>query len=131
MINIENEIFTECKKILTSEFEEIRVSSTFINAKSKFPAVSIIEMDNSIAKDTIDSSLTEKYADIVYDVNSFSNKSKQEAKKIAKLVDEYLISIGFTRKTLRLMETQDINLHRYVGRYTARVSKEKKIYRSK
>ena len=62
MINIESEVFNTVATALRDEITGIFVSGEAIAAPSSFPAVTIVEDDNSTYTRTLDSSGQEKHA---------------------------------------------------------------------
>ena len=90
-------------------------------------------MDNSTRADTIDSGSGENHANVMYEVNVYSNKTsgkKSECKAIIALIDEEMLAMGFSRVSLTPVPNEyDSSIYRMVGRYRATVSSDMKIYR--
>ena len=100
MIDFSNEIFDAVAKHLRSLYKGIQVKGEYVATPAKFPTVTIDEIGN-IPTD-LDSSKENKYADVVYRVQVFSNKEngkRAEAREIYKAVDEKLMEIGLFVKT--------------------------------
>lgn len=133
MIDIENELFTKIATALRSEFQGIYVTGEYINAPSKFPAVYIVEMDNTVNRAGRDSANIENFADVMYQVDIFSNKNKgkkSECKAIAAFVDAEFAALGFTRSYLNpVPNMDDATIYRMTGRWIATVSKDNVVYR--
>ena len=133
MIDIESELFTIIASALRSRFDDIFVVGEYVNAPSHFPAVYIVEQDNSVNNFGRDTSNIENFADVMYQVDIYSNKNKgkkSECKTIAALVDEQFSALGFTRTFLNPVPNMDDGtIYRITGRWTATVGKDKKIYR--
>ena len=133
MIDIENELFTKIATAIRTEFPGAYVIGEYVNAPSKFPAVYIVEQDNTVNKATRDTSGIENFADVMYQVDIFSNKNKgkrAECKAIASLVDQQFASLGFTRTFLNpVPNIDDGTIYRMTGRWIATVSKDNEIYR--
>lgn len=133
MIDIENELFTKIATALRSEFSGIYVVGEYINAPSKFPAVYIVEMDNTVNRAGRDSANIENFADVMYQVDIFSNKNKgkkSECKAIAASVDAQFAALGFTRSYLNpVPNMDDATIYRMTGRWIATVSKDNVVYR--
>lgn len=133
MIDIENELYTQIATSLRAEFTPISVFGEMVKAPAVFPAVMIEEKDNSIYQRTQDSGNIENHADLMYEVNVYSNKTsgkKTECKNIFKVIDREFASLGFTR-TLKepIPDMDDATIYRMVGRYKAVASTNKTIYR--
>ena len=133
MIDIENELFTKIATALRAEFSGIYVVGEYVNAPSKFPAVYIVEQDNTVNRATRDTSGIENFVDVMYQVDIYSNKNKgkkSECKAIAALVDEQFASLGFTRSFLNpVPNIDDGTIYRMTGRWIATVSKDNSVYR--
>lgn len=133
MVNIENEVFDRVAKRVREQFPDIFMVGEYVKSPSSFPAVSLVEMDNSIRESTVDSGSNENHANVMYEVNVYSNKTtgkKSECKAIIALIDMEMTAMGFVRVTLTPVPNEyDSTIYRMVGRYRAAVSSDHKIYR--
>ena len=133
MIDIENELFTKIATAIRAEFLGAYVVGEYVNAPPRFPAVYIVEQDNTVNRATRDTSCIENFADVMYQVDIYSNKNKgkkSECKAIAALVDEQFASLGFARSFLNpVPNIDDGTIYRMTGRWIATVSKDNSVYR--
>lgn len=133
MIDIESEIFDVVSKKLKEKYNPIYVTGEIVKSPPSFPCVSIVEMDNQVYRHTRTSSITENHAQLMYEVNVYSNLSKRkkaETKGILAIVDTELGKLGFTRiMTSPIPNGDDATIYRRIARYRAVVSKDKVIYR--
>ncbi len=133
MIDIENQVFDRVAKRVREQFPNIFMVGEYVKSPSSFPAVSLVEMDNSIRESTVDSGSNENHANVMYEVNVYSNKTtgkKSECKAIIALIDAEMTAMGFVRSTLTPVPNEyDSTIYRMVGRYRAAVSTDYKIYR--
>ena len=133
MIDIENQVFNRVATRVREQFPDISMAGEYVKSPSSFPAVSLVEMDNSIREATIDSGSNENHVNVMYEVNVYSNKTvgkKTECKAIITLIDEEMLAMGFVRSTLTPVPNEyDATIYRMVGRYRATVSTDHKIYR--
>ena len=133
MIDIENEVFNRVATRVREQFPDIFMTGEYVNSPASFPAVSLVEMDNSVRETTIDSGSNENHANVMYEVNVYSNKTtgkKSECKSIIALIDAEMTAMGFVRSTLTPVPNEyDSTIYRMVGRYRAAVSNDHKIYR--
>ena len=133
MINVENEIFDIVAKAIRTAFNGAYVVGEYVKSPSKFPCVSIVEMDNSVYDRTQTSGSVENHADVTYEVNIYSNKTsgkKSECKAIAALIDNEFATLGLSRTMLQpIPNGDDATIYRITGRYKGVVSKDKVIYR--
>ena len=133
MINVENEIFNDVSTKVRTSVPNIYMSGEYVKSPPSFPAVSLVEMDNTQYQSTQTSSEMENHADVMYEVNVYSNKKtgkKTECKKIIALVDKEMVALGFTRMMLQpIPNIDDATIYRMVARYKAIVSRDNVIYR--
>lgn len=133
MIDIESQVFSRVATRVREQFPDIFMTGEYVSSPASFPAVSGVEMDNSIREDTIDSGSNENHVNVMYEWNAYSNKTtgkKSECKAIIALIDEEMTAIGFVRVTLTPVPNEyDSTIYRMVARYKAAVSTDHKIYR--
>lgn len=100
MIDFSNEIFNAVAEYLRSLFAGIRVVGEYVNSPTRFPCVTIDEIENY--PEHLDSARVNKYARIVYRVQVFSNLEggkRSEARRIYAKVDEKMQELGLFAKT--------------------------------
>ena len=133
MIDIENEIFTIVANAVRNVYPDIYIVGEYVKAPSKFPCVSLIEMDNSAYDKTQTSDNLENHANVMYELDVYSNKTsgkKSECKVIASLVDKEMSALGFSRTMLQpIPNVDDATIYRMKGRYMGVVSENKTIFR--
>ena len=133
MIDVESSIFDNIAKAVRAEYPKIFIAGEYVKVPSKFPCVTLMEMDNQSYQRTEDSGSGENHVSVMYEVNVYSNKSvgkKSECKAIAALIDEQMLALGFARTMLQpIPNLDDATIYRMVGRYSAIISKDKAIYR--
>lgn len=133
MINIENDVFNIVSTKVREKYPDIYMSGEYVKSPPTFPAVSLIEMDNSVYEKTQTSGENENHASLMYEVNVYSNRvtrKKSECKAIITLIDEEMIALGFSRTMLQpIPNMDDATIYRMTARYKAVVSKDKTIYR--
>jgi hypothetical protein len=134
VINIESEVFNAVATALRSEFTGIFVSGESVAAPSSFPAVTLVEQDNSTYQRSLDSSGSEKHAVVMYEANAYSNLGsgkKKQTRAIMAIIDDEMQDMGFVRigSSPAEVPNADKTIYRMVARYRATVSKDKIIYR--
>lgn len=133
MIDIESEVFNTVSEKVREQYPEIFMTGEYVKSPSSFPCVSLIETDNQIYRNTRTSECIENHAQVVYEVNVYSNKQrgkKAECKEILGFIDRQLEALGFTRTLMTPVPNEvDATVYRMVARYRAIVSKENVIYR--
>lgn len=132
MIDCENEIFTAVATKLRRQFTGITVYGRTELTPSKFPCVCIEEADNFSHLRTRDSGSNCRHAEVMYEVNVYSNRSggpKAECRTIFAAVNDILESLGFTRLTCTPVALDDATKYRICGRFTALISENKTVFR--
>ncbi len=123
MIDIESKVYSPIAAALRSQFSGIAISGEYVNAPSEFPFVSIVEADNYPTLQRLDSSDTEKYATLMYEVNVYSNKGtrkKSECKAIMAVIDGMMYRMNFTRITMTpVPNMENASIYRMTARYRA------------
>jgi hypothetical protein len=134
VINVENEVFSTVATALRTEFSGIFVSGEYVSAPPSFPAVTLVEQDNSTYQRSLDSSGSEKHAVVMYEANAYSNLGsgkKKQTRAIMAIIDNEMQDMGFVRigSSPAEVPNADKTIYRMVARYRATVSKDKTIYR--
>ena len=133
MIDIENIVFDTVAEKIRDVFPDIFMTGEYVSSPPEFPAVSLVEADNSTRIETSDSGSNENHANVMYEVNVYSNKTagkKSECKTIIALIDKEMLALGFTRATMTpVPNMNDSTIYRMVARYRAAVSTNNTIYR--
>lgn len=125
MIDVENDVFSIVANALRTDNPDIFVYGEYVEKPAGFPCVTLVEADNRVLT-SMRTVKIENAASVMYDVNIFSNKGsgkKEEAKSIARTVDELMETMGFTR-TFReqIPNLKDATIYRIVCRYEAIVA---------
>lgn len=133
MIDVENQVFNNVLATLKEKHPDIYMVGEYVKTPSRFPCVSLMEMNNQSYQRTEDSGSSENHVSVMYEVNIYSNKTvgkKSECKAIAALVDEQMLALGFARTMLQpIPNFDDATIYRMVGRYSAVISKDKVFFR--
>ncbi len=133
MIDIENDVFNTVADKVRDVFPDIFMTGEYVSSPPEFPAVSLVEADNSTRIETIDSGSNEHHANVMYEANVYSNKTtgkKSECKAIIALIDKEMLALGFARVTMTpVPNMNDSTIYRMVARYRAAVSTNNTIYR--
>ena len=132
--DIENTVFSTVATALRAEFPGIFVAGETVAAPSTFPAVTLVEQDNSTYQRTLDSSGIENHAVLMYQAEVYSNLSvgkKAQCRAIMTVIDTEMQKLGFVRLGSGPMPipNADATKYRMVARYRATISKDKIIYR--
>lgn len=121
MIDIESFVFSRVSEKLRNTFDDIFVSGEYIDAPAKFPAATLIEVNNSVLP-SMRTTMVENGTTVLYEVNVFSNKvgyKKSEAKDILEIIDAEMSAIGFMRTMAQpTPNLADSTIYRITARYS-------------
>ena len=81
MIDIENIVFTNVATALRTAFSGISVYGEFVEVPASFPCVTIVEADNKVYERTRDLNGVEHYAEIMYEINIYTNNGNGKKKR--------------------------------------------------
>ena len=133
MIDFQNEIFTTVANSVRSAHEGVTVTGEYTRSPSKFPTVTIEETENVTAGDLVDSSDEEKYSELTYRLQVFSNKvggKKAEARAIFTTADKQICGLGFRRITYSTTpEIYDSTIYSITATYEATIDVNGIIYK--
>ena len=133
MIEVESEIFNIVATAVRNAYSDAYIVGEYVKSPSRFPCVSIAEIDNVAYDRTQTNGSLENHADITYEINVYSNKTsgkKSECKAIASLIDNEFATLGFSRTMLQpVSNVDDTTIYRMLGRYRGVVSKDKFVFR--
>lgn len=133
MIDIESQVFHTVANKVHERFPNIFMTGEYVKSPPSFPAVSLMEMDNTIREDTVDSGSSENHVNVMYEANVYSNKTsgkKSECKEIIAFIDAQMLAMGFVRVALTPVPNEyDSTIYRMVARYRASVSANHSIFR--
>lgn len=133
MIDVESQVFQKCADAFRAAYPNGYIAGEYVPQPPKFPAVFVVEMDNTVLERGIDSGEIENFADVMYQVDVYSNLNKgkkAQAKAIIALIDEQFAHLGFTRSFLNPIQNfNDATIYRMTARYRAVVGKDHYIYR--
>lgn len=132
MIDIENEVMTLIYDAVHPTYDTMKFESTLNLSPSTFPCVCVEEIDNVVRQSESDSGSNERYVNVTYEINIFTNDvsgKKAAAKNIFALIDRAMISRGFNRTTSQPTSLDNGTKYRMLVRYQASVSENKTIYR--
>ena len=131
MIDPEFAVFDAVSDEVKLTYPDLYMTGDLSFTPSKFPAVSIVEKNNSVMQNMRTSSI-ENAVSLMYEVNVYSNKvgySKMEAKEILNVVDAAFTRIGFTRTFSNPVQNlEDKTVFRIVARYEANMDRDFVVY---
>lgn len=122
MIDIENIVFTKLAHALRAAYNGISVYGEFVEVPASFPCVTIVEADNAVYERTRDLSGVEHHAQVMYEINIYTNDSqgkKSKAKSISNMIDGMMADMLFTRTFRGQTPNIDRSIYRITMRYQA------------
>ena len=78
MIDVFNQIYTDVATAVRSAHSGTFVTGERLNKPSQFPTVMVIEADNYEPPESVDNSLKENLAALMYEITVFSNSSSRK-----------------------------------------------------
>ena len=132
MIDVNNEIFTSVATSVRGKHTGTTVTGEYTRKPSKFPAVTLDEIQNVMVDRLEDSSNAENFAGVTYRLQVFSNKrigKKAEAREIFATADAEMRRMGFRRVTYTTTpEIYDSTIYNISATYEAVVSSAGYVY---
>lgn len=122
MIDVESKVYTPLRNALVLAYPSIFVTSEPTATQAKFPAVSIVQQDNYMSINKLDSGNAEKYATVMFQVDVYSNKAsgkKTQCKEIMGVIDTLMYGMNFTRLSLTPFPMENEGYYRLTARYRA------------
>ena len=86
MIDIESDVFDVVAKALRVAHTGITVVGEYTEIPAKFPAVTLVEADNRVARSWRTCEKMENAVNVMYELNVYSNKSSGKKIKIIQIV---------------------------------------------
>lgn len=102
MIDVNSTVFTNVANVVRDNHVSVTVIGEYTRKPSKFPTVTLDEIQNVMVDYLEDSSNEEKYAAVTYRLQVFSNKQngkKAEARDLFATADAEMRRMGFRRVT--------------------------------
>ena len=132
MIDIEQDVYLAVRTAVLAAYPKATVSNVEERSPAKFPFVSVQELNNSTLIDTIDSGSNERHANVMYQVDCYSNATKgrkSACKALYAVVDDVMIRAGFARSMTNPVNMDRGTVYRITARYVASVDTNNVIYR--
>lgn len=128
-----NEIFTAVAVPVREAHPGVTVSGEYTRKPSKFPAVTLDEIENVMVDSLEDSSNEETYSGVTYRLQIFSNKSrgkKAEAREIFATADRVMRQLGFRRVTYTVTpEIYESTIYSITATYEAIIDVHGVVYK--
>lgn len=129
MIDFEVKIFNRVYNAISPMVAKNKFVSRQIVSATAFPAVSLIEMDNTTVRRRQSSTPGENFALITYQLDVYAMK-KSECRQVFAAADEAMMQMNFSRMSGRYIDNPgNPDVFRYTARYEAEIDPEGNIYR--
>ena len=126
MIDCEAKVFQACADAFRAAYPNGYIAPEYVSQPPKFPAVSVVEMDNNVDERAMDNGNIENAVNVMYQVDVYSNLNKgkkAQAKAIVALIDEVLAKYRFVRTFCNpIQNMNDATIYRMTARYRRRVT---------
>ena len=121
MIDKENEIFTRVYERVIEQFPTIEMDTSYQAIPSKFPHVSLYQMDSYTPRDKMDNAVHPKYVAITFEAQVYANNvktKKMQAKKIMAIINDAMEEMNFRRIILTpTPNLNDASIYRLTARF--------------
>ena len=120
MIDIENKVLNDVFAAVRSAFPGAQCYGEYVSVPAAFPCICIYEANNTTYRRSQDTELQEHQASLMYECNVYSDKAtgkKTEARSMAKLVDETMQNMKFTRTFCQPLPNLDRTIYRITMRW--------------
>ena len=126
MIDCEAKVFQACADAFRAAYPNGFIAGEYVAQPPKFPAVSVVEMDNNVDERAMDNGNIENAVNVMYQVDVYSqlNKGKKaQAKAIVALIDAVLAKYRFVRTFCNpIQNMNDATIYRMTARYRRRIT---------
>ena len=126
MIDVESNVFQKCADAFRAAYPNGFIAGEYVPQPPKFPAVSVVEMDNNVDERAMDNGNIENAVNVMYQVDVYSNLNKgkkAQAKAIVALIDEVLAKYRFVRTFCNpIQNMNDATIYRMTARYRRRIT---------
>lgn len=126
MIDCEAKVFQACADAFRAVYLNGYIAPEYVSKPPKFPAVSVVEMDNNVDEHAMDNGNVENAVNVMYQVDVYSNLNtgkKAQAKAIIALIDEVLAQYRFIRTFCNpIQNMNDATIYRMTARYRRRIT---------
>ena len=131
MIDCEAKVFQACANAFHAAYPNGYITPEYVPQPPKFPAASVVEMDNNVDERATDNGNIENAVNVMYQVDVYSNKNtgkKAQAKEIIALIDGVLAQYRFVRTYCNPVQNfADATIYRMTARYRRRITDTEKI----
>ncbi len=119
--NLESSVFSIAAKALRQAFPGLFIISEYTASPAKFPAVLIVEMENTVYQ-KMSTTRLENASKVMYQVDIYTNDvghKKETAKKIMEIIDfAFGVQMGFMRIMCSPIQNMlDATIYHMVARY--------------
>lgn len=126
MIDVESVVFQKCADAFRAAYPNGYIAPEYVPQPPKFPAVSVVEMDNNVDERAMDNGTIENAVNVMYQVDVYSNLNtgkKAQAKAIIALLDNVLAQYRFVRTYCNPVQNfNDATIYRMTARYRRRIT---------
>ena len=129
MIDVEIDVFNFVYPYVSSLVPTGCFKSMYVPEPSKFPFVTLMEIDNYTDRRNRSSAKEEDFTIVTYEATVYA-QDKFQARKVMNAINQGMNDLGFTRMSMQsVINLPDSTIHRIVARYTAAVDRNKVVYR--
>lgn len=131
MIDYESVVFQACADAFRAAYPNGFISPEYVPQPPKFPAASVVEMDNNVDERAMDNGSIENAVNVMYQVDVYSNKNtgkKAQTKEVIALIDGVMAQHRFIRTFCNPVQNyNDPAIFRMTARYRRRITDTERL----
>lgn len=134
MLNFAKQIFSRLTLYLREKFTGIYTSRSDSGAPPKFPAVTIVQINNVNYQKTIDCDSHENHVKETYQIDVYTNDKKELdrielAENIVEEISDFMLGLGFNRTFCQpVPNVNDMSIYRISMRFEGVIGKDALVY---
>lgn len=133
MVDIENRVYTAVATALRTKFgNSFNVSGLRTDTPASLPCVQFLETDNYPDKSAIVGSGAQEYAFLRYEADIYADGAsrKSDCRAIAKVIDDTLSGLNFSKSYLSPVVNADANIYRMKAAWTVEATDSGILFRT-
>ena len=121
MVDKENEVFTNVRAAVLTEYPDAKIDSSYQAVPAGFPHISFYARDVYTPQGALSSALQPAYVSMMFEANVYSNKTsgkKEEAKKIMRIIADAMAEMNMRMiSNTPVANLNDSSIYRMTARF--------------
>ena len=135
MLDYSKQVYSRLTKELRAKHgEKFYTSRIEGTSPPKFPAVTIVQQDNSVYQQTMDFDCHENHCKVMFQIDIYTNNKNEIdrlelAESIEETVSDFMIGLGFSRTMSKpIPNVSDMSIYRISMRFEGVIGKDALVY---